>query len=62
VRKWIPPDDFQGHALRSTHLFFANDHRPLLVLSGLITVAEAFRLASISFIAVMSRISAKEKW
>src|ERR1022692_469439 len=30
ARKWIPPDDFQVHALRSTLLFFVNDHRPLL--------------------------------
>ena len=62
MRKWIPPDDCQGRALRMNLLFPADDHRRLLDNPfGVDPVAEAFFLASISFIAAMSRISARVK-
>jgi len=58
----IAPHDLQRHIL-GTIFFLARDHCQLLVIpSDRLVAAEAFRWASISFIAAMSRISAKEKW
>jgi hypothetical protein len=56
----IAPHDLQRHIL-GTNLFFSRDHRELLVIPSDRVAAEGFRWASISFMAAMSRISAKEK-
>src|SRR5208282_5023482 len=53
VRKWIPPDDFQGDALRSTLLFFVNEHLPLL--ASPFGIALRGRSLSLGFYFVHSR-------